>query len=103
MRKKYFIKLIGLLFSGLLLVSCASTKKNECSENNVLVPPKKSSESLILNLEPIDFETPENQKSGICFSDVQDAENYLMNYNILYLYISQQKNIIEYYENVFYE
>lgn len=103
MRKSLFIKLIGLLLSGVLLVSCASTKSNECTENNTLVPPKKSSDSLVLDLGDVDFETPDNQKSGICFADVQDAENYLMNYNILYSYISQQKNIIDYYENAFYK
>lgn len=103
MKKEYFIKLFSLMFSALLLASCTSTKTNECLENNVLIPPKKSSESLVLNLEPVDFEIPENQKSGICFKDVQDAENYLMNYNILYSYISKQKNIIDYYENVFYK
>lgn len=94
---------IGILvFSVMLLASCAGTK-SEFPENTNLIPPKKSTESLDLNLEPVEFEDITKQKSGICFKDVQDAENYLMNYNILYSYISQQKNIIEYYENSFYK
>lgn len=90
------------IFLAMILSGCASLK-NTSDNDKILLPPKKDTENMVLKLEPVDFDSVINQKSGICFKDVQDAENYLVNYNILYSYISQQKNIIEYYEKSFYE
>ena len=96
---KYFVSIFLIL---LLVTGCASLKSDTSDENSSLIPPKKDTSNLILTLEPIEFDGVMNQKSGICFKDVQDAENYLINYNNIYSYISQQKNVIEYYEKSFY-
>lgn len=88
------MKKLLVIISVLFLSACATEEKTRINHLPVPEIPEPS-----LNItSDVRFSSPMDQKSGICFSDIESAENYLKNLSETTEYILKQKEVIDYYK-----